>query len=160
MCRLQEPPQSHALVIPLRLKGEASAVYRPLAETHRKDIDKLKDSLKGVFAVDEYAAYEGLSSRHLRPGERVDVFLAELQHLATLFGLMSDEGLGCAFLAGLPISTRQILPSRSEHGVSKTLRGGGQGSRHFSGGKCCIKGGSRACQRCTRWPGWRSDHQQ
>lgn len=109
VCGLQEPPVSQTLVIPLRLKGGASAVYRQLAEADRKDVDKLKDALKRAFAVDKYAAYEQFSTRRLRPGETVDVFLAELQQLATLFGGMSDEGLGCAFVAGLPDSTRQIL---------------------------------------------------
>ncbi|XP_043206517.1 uncharacterized protein LOC122372905 [Amphibalanus amphitrite] len=109
VCGLQEPPVRQTLVIPLRLTGGASAVYRQLVEADRKDVVKLKDALKRAFAVDKYAAYEQFSTRRLRPGETVDVFLAELQQLATLFGGMSDEGLGCAFVAGLPDSTRQIL---------------------------------------------------
>ena len=53
--------------------------------------------------------YEQFTARQLRAGESVDVYLAELQHLATLFGGLSDEGLGCAFVAVLPESTKQLL---------------------------------------------------
>ena len=109
VCGLQEPPVSQTLAIPLRLKGGASAVYWQLAEADRKNINKINDALKRALAMDKNAAYEQFSARRLRrSGETADVFLAELQHLATLFGGMSDEAPGCAFVAGLPDSTRQI----------------------------------------------------
>ena len=86
VCELQVPPVDEKLVIPLRLTGGASAVYRQLADEDKKDIVKLRAALKRAFAVDKYAAYERFSTRRLCPGETVDVYLAELRQLATLFG--------------------------------------------------------------------------
>ena len=109
VCKLQQPAADLVIVIPLRLRGGASAVYRQLPEEDRRKADKVKAALRRAFAVDKYAAYELFSARRLRPGESVDVYLAELQRLSTLFGGLSEEGLGCAFVAGLPDSVKQML---------------------------------------------------
>ena len=109
VCKLQQPAADLVIVIPLRLRGGASAVYRQLSEEDRRKADKVKAALRRAFAVDKYAAYELFSARRLRPGESVDVYLAELQRLSTLFGGLSEEGLGCAFVAGLPDSVKQML---------------------------------------------------
>ena len=74
---------------------------------------KVKDALKAAFAVDPFVAYEQFVSRKLRAGELPDVFLAELRRLAPLFGGMSDKGLACAFVSGLPEGVRQLLRTGS-----------------------------------------------
>ena len=109
VCNLQQPAADQVLVIPLRLKSGASAVYRQLPEEDRREATKVKAALRRAFAVDKYAAYEQFSVRRLRAGESVDVYLAELQQLSTLFGGLCEEGLGCAFVAGLPDSVKQML---------------------------------------------------
>ena len=49
------------------------------------------------------------SRRKLRPGEVVDVFVADLRRLAGLFGGMPDSSLACAFVTKLPESARRAL---------------------------------------------------
>ncbi|KFD49707.1 hypothetical protein M514_09404 [Trichuris suis] len=61
------------------------------------------------FAMDLSAAYDEFTTRQLRNGEAPDVFLAELRTLASLFGGISEKGLACAFLAGLPERVRHLL---------------------------------------------------
>ena len=51
---------------------------------------------------------------HLWPGEMVEVFLAELCRLAVLFGGMSEEGLQCAFIAGLLEHAKQLIQVSSQ----------------------------------------------
>lgn len=102
-----------ASVIPLRLSGGAFAVYLQLAEDDSKKVKKIKEALIAAFAVDPYIAYEQFISRKLQAGESPDVFLAELRRLASLFGGMSEKGLACAFIAGLPESIRRLLRAGS-----------------------------------------------
>ena len=96
-------------VIPLRLTGGAFAVYQQLPATDRRDVDKIKSALIAAFSDDSFAAYEKFMRRRLNMNESADVFLADLRRLSTLFGGISDQGLGCAFLAGLPEAVRQGL---------------------------------------------------
>lgn len=49
----------------------------------------------------------------LKDGEPVDVYLAHLRRLAELFGGMTDTGLRCDFVAGLPESARHTLRAGS-----------------------------------------------
>ena len=109
VCNLQTPPAEELIVIPLRLKGGASAVYQQLSVEERKDVTKVKTVLKRAFAADKFMAYEKFVDRKLRDGESVDVYLAELKQLSTLFGGLSEEGLACALMAGLPDAVRQIM---------------------------------------------------
>lgn len=109
VCGLQKPAVDLVAVVPLRLKGGASAVYRQLSSTDRADSDKVKAALQRAFAVDKFAAYEQFRARRLRADESVDVFLADLQRLSSIFGGIADVGLGCAFVAGLPESARHAL---------------------------------------------------
>lgn len=102
-----------ASVIPLRLSGGAFAVYLQLGEEEKKKKEKIKEALLAAFAADPYAAYEQFVSRKLTPGESPDVFLAELRRLSSLFGGMSEKGLACAFVSGLPESVRQLLRAGS-----------------------------------------------
>lgn len=48
-------------------------------------------------------------ARRLRSGEVVDVYLADLRRMSSLFGGVSDTALLCAFVAGLPDTVRQLL---------------------------------------------------
>ena len=96
-------------VIPLRLTGGAFAVYQQLGESEKKDIKKVKGALYSAFAVDQFTAYELFMARRLKSDEVVDVYLAELRRLSSLFGGVSDTALLCAFVAGLPDSIRQLL---------------------------------------------------
>ena len=96
-------------VIPLRLAGGAFAVYQQLPEAEKKDARKLKSALTKAFGMDQFSAYELFVSRRLKPGESVDVFLADLRKLSTSFGGLPDKALACAFVAGLPEAVRQLL---------------------------------------------------
>ena len=96
-------------VIPLRLTGGAFAVYQQLPAADRRNVNKIKSALVAAFDDDAFAAYEKFMRRKLNANESPDVFLADLRRLSNLFGGISDQGLGCAFLAGLPEPVRQGL---------------------------------------------------
>lgn len=100
-------------IIPLRLTGGAFAVYQQLGDEAKGKTDSIKDALLAAFAQDKFAAYEQFVSRRLRPGEAVDVYLADLRRLAALFDGVSDTALACAFTAGLPDTVRHILRAGS-----------------------------------------------
>ena len=109
VCELQKPSVDLTAVVPLRLTGGAAAVYRQLSTEVKAEADEVKKALQRAFAVDKFAAYEQFRVRQLRAHESVDVFLADLQRLASIFGGMDDIGLGCAFVAGLPESAKHAL---------------------------------------------------
>ena len=96
-------------VIPLRLTGGAFAVYQQLSAADKRDVRKIKSALLAAFADDPFVAYEKFTARRLNANESPDVYLADLRRLAGLFGGVSDLGLGCAFVAGLPAEVRQAL---------------------------------------------------
>ena len=100
-------------VIPLRLTGGAFSVYQQLPAGDKKDANKIKAALISAFGSDAFSAYEDFTTRRLRPGESVDVFLADLRRLATSFGGVSDKALSCALVAGLPETARQGLRASS-----------------------------------------------
>ena len=81
--------------------GGAYAVYQQLSEDKRADFACIKDALYTAFALSPVKVYKHFTARRLRPGETVDVYLAELCKLATQFGGMTERGLVCAFIAGL-----------------------------------------------------------
>ena len=98
-----------ASVAALRLVGGAFAVYQQLSSADRKEYATIKSALLSAFALDKYQAYEQFVSRKLREGEAVDVYMADLRRMAGLFGGMSDDGLACAFVAGLPEAVRRSM---------------------------------------------------
>ena len=100
-------------VLPLRLTGGAFAVYQQLTAEDKADSGKIKLALKTAFAVDAFTAYELFVARRLQPGETVDVYLAELRRLAVSFGGLPEKALVCAFVAGLPDGTKQLLRAGS-----------------------------------------------
>ncbi|KAK4310299.1 hypothetical protein Pmani_018118 [Petrolisthes manimaculis] len=92
-------------VVPLRLTGGAFAVFQQLAESDKKEIEKVKSALYSA----KFTAYELFMARRLKSDEVVDVYLADLRRLSYLFGGVSDTALLCAFVAGLPDTVRQLL---------------------------------------------------
>ena len=77
-------------VMPVRFSGGAYAVYQQLSEEKRVDFACIKDVLYTAFALSPVTAYKQFAARRLRPGETVDVYLAELCKLATQFGGMTE----------------------------------------------------------------------
>lgn len=112
VCRLKSVTEIEN-VIPLRLTGGAFNVYQQLSEDDKRDASRIKAALCTAFAADKFTAYDQFVSRRLGPGESVDVFLSDLRRLALLFGGLSDAGLICAFVAGLPESVRHTLRAGS-----------------------------------------------
>ena len=96
-------------VMPLRLKGDAFTVYAQLPARDRTSFQAVKDALYSAFAPDAIGAYEEFVARKLRPGEAVDVFLADLRRLSSLFGGVSDRTLVCSFISGLPCYVREAV---------------------------------------------------
>ena len=78
-------------VIPLRLTGDAFAVYQQLPDADKQDVGKITKALRIAFAVNSFTAYEQFVGRRLPHGETVGVFLAELRRLAVPFGGLSDK---------------------------------------------------------------------
>jgi hypothetical protein len=95
-----------AAFVPLFLTGGAFAVYQGLDEVTRSDYGRLKSALLAAFSLNAFSAYEQLTTRSLRSGESVDVYLAELSKLQSLIG---DRLLVCAFVAGLPSEAKRQL---------------------------------------------------
>lgn len=100
-------------VLPLRLTGGAFAVWSQMPAASRDSVEDVKETLFNAFALDQYAAYEAFSARRLQANESVDVFLADLRRLSTLFGTVSDRTLTCAFVAGLPDEIRRTIRAGS-----------------------------------------------
>uniref|UniRef100_A0A5S6QMN4 CCHC-type domain-containing protein n=1 Tax=Trichuris muris TaxID=70415 RepID=A0A5S6QMN4_TRIMR len=98
-----------AKVLPLRLAGEAFAVYQQQTPEMRRDAEKVKQALLKAFAMDKFVAYKRFVSRRLEPGEAHDVFVADLRRLASLAGGISDSVICCAFVNGLPVHVQEIL---------------------------------------------------
>ena len=98
-----------ALVLPARLTGGAFAVWLQMPEDRRRSAQAVRDALYEAFAMDSLAAYDAYVSRRLRSDESVDVYLADLRRLATLYGGVPDRALACAFIAGLPDTVRSTI---------------------------------------------------
>ena len=97
------------LVLPARLTSGAFAVWLQMPEDRRRSAEAVRDALYDAFAMDALAAYDAYASRRLQPGESVDVYLADLRRLATLYGGVPDRALACAFIAGLPDAVRSTI---------------------------------------------------
>lgn len=100
-------------VIPLRLTDGAFAVYQQLSDAEKKDAKHIKEALTTAFGIDAFSAYEEFAARRIKPGETVDVYMAALKKLANAFGGVPNKALCCAFVAGLPDSTRHTLRAAS-----------------------------------------------
>ena len=100
MCWLQGFLDIHN-IIPLHFTG--SAIYQQ-PSSDGKLVHKIKEALVSAFLSDYFCAYKQFIARKMGEGELVD-----MQHLAMLFGGMTDTSLGCAFVASLPESAYHIL---------------------------------------------------
>ena len=100
-------------VIPLRLTGGAFTVYQQLDEEKKRDAACIKEALIAAFERDSFVAYDAFIARRLGPNETVDVYLADLRRLASLFGGVPEAALACAFVSGLPDSAKHILRAGS-----------------------------------------------
>ena len=98
-----------SVVLPLRLTKGAFAVYQQLSELEKTSASDIKKALIAAFAVDQFVAYEDFTARKLQPGESVDVFLADLKHLSSLFGGVPSRVITCAFVNGLPSHAKQAI---------------------------------------------------
>lgn len=96
-------------ILPARLTGGAFAVWLQLPEDARRSTVQVRHALYDAFAMDQLAAYDAYAARKLRPGEPVDVYLADLRRLASLYGGVPEAALTCAFIAGLPTSVRTTI---------------------------------------------------
>ena len=97
------------LIIPLRLMGGAFTVFQQLKEEDKRDFDQIKAALYSAFAADGFMAFDQFVERQLHHGESVDVYLADLRRLSVLFGGVSNQGLVCAFVQGLPGRVKSLL---------------------------------------------------
>ena len=102
VCQLRDAEIT--LIIPLRLTDGAFAVYQQLPENTKKKPADLKKALTDAFAADQFTAYDEFIGRKLKVNESVDVFLADLRTLSSLFWGVSDTVLCCAFVSSLPES--------------------------------------------------------
>lgn len=98
----------------MRLTGDAYAVVDRLSDSDQTNIDKVCDALEKAFGPDPFLSYERFVSRKLHPGESVDVFLADLEKLATSCGIENVLTKKCAFIAGLPKRVRHFLRSNAK----------------------------------------------
>ena len=96
-------------VVPMRLLGGTYAVSQQLSEEKRPDFACIKDVLYTAFSLNPVTAYKQFAAHRLHPGEMVDVFFAELCKLTTRFGGMTERGLVCTFIAGLPEHAEKLL---------------------------------------------------
>lgn len=102
-----------ANVPPLRLSGGAFSVYQQLSDSQKSDYGSIKNQLLTAFAVDKFSAYDQFVSRCLHHGESVDVYLADMRRLSSLFGGVNDNVMICSFVSGLPEETRHALRGSS-----------------------------------------------
>lgn len=72
-----------ATVIPLRLTGEAYAVYQQLGD--ESDWEEIKQNLYTAFSSDPFVAWQQFTTWRLHPNETVDVHLADLWKLSAPF---------------------------------------------------------------------------
>lgn len=76
-------------------------MYQQLGEEEKSDVTEIKKAVRIAFTTNS-VAYEQFIACHLCPRVFVDAYLADLQKLALLFGGISEQGLTCAFVVGLP----------------------------------------------------------
>ena len=97
------------LIIPIRLICGAFIVFQLLKEEDKRDFDRIKAALYTAFAADGFMAFDQFVEQRLHHGESVDVYLAGLRRLSVLFEGISDQGLACASMRGLPDRVKSLL---------------------------------------------------
>ena len=86
-------------------------MYRRLRKEQRTDAEQIKQALINAYATDKFNIFDQFVTRHLRPGETVDEFLAGLVWLVG--EPLPDRWMTCAFMSGLPQHVRQLLRASS-----------------------------------------------
>ena len=102
--KLENSEGKLATILPMLLDGPAFAVYKQLSDEDKADVKKSKEALLAAFGVECYQAYQQFTSKRMRGGESVDVFMADLRKLSLLIGMKKEVEpmLKCAFITGLP----------------------------------------------------------
>ena len=95
------------MVTSLRLTKGANAVYQQLGDD--ADLEEIKRALYTAFGTDPFIEWKQFVGQRLKPGETVDVYLADLMRLAVPFGRAIDHILECAFMAWLPDDISWLL---------------------------------------------------
>lgn len=102
VAKLQKMEELH-LLLPMLLAGGAFAVYENSSEEMRGDYAQIKRQLMTAFSLSPFQAYAHSVNRKLKIGESVDVYVADLRRLASIFMDQVDEQwLKCAVVHGLP----------------------------------------------------------
>lgn len=97
-------------IIPLFLHGDAQEVYQGLDSAVKKDFALVKAALIKIFSIDPLQAQARFAARRLELGECLDVFVADLQRLASIVSSRIDtEWIKYAVVNGLPEEVRSQL---------------------------------------------------
>lgn len=99
--------------IPLYLDGPAFEVYDQLEDKVKDDGKLIEQALLEAFGMNKFSAYDSFRERNWRPGETVDVFLADLRRLAKLAAIETDDLICSAFVCGLPTDVSSQLRAGS-----------------------------------------------
>ena len=78
-------------------------------EEKKGDFNTIKRALFTAFATGSFVAYAQFVERRLRPGETVDIFLADLKRISVLFGGKTEQSLKAAFVYELPEHVQHLL---------------------------------------------------
>ena len=97
-------------LLPLFLTAGAFAVYQTQSDATKGSFEEIKKALTTAFSSNCFDAYDQLRTRHLKVGESVDSYVAELTRLVGLVCTSPDDGLvKCAFVCGLPESIQKQI---------------------------------------------------
>ena len=101
--------------VPLFLCGSAFDCYKAINEEDRSDYKKVKLILLEKYCSDPALAYEELIRRKLIADENVESYYADISRLAHLVDpAVSDNFLKSAFMAGLPLDTKEKLRASND----------------------------------------------
>ena len=128
----------------MKLQGDAFTGYAQLSPRDRPSYQVVKEVLYSAFAPDSIGAYEEFIARKPKPGEEVDVFLADLRRLSSLFSGVSDRTLVCSFIAGLRFHVRAGAGSdhrqHADQGTAGREERPGDGSGRGCRTPCTVAG--------------------
>lgn len=95
-------------------------MFQQPSKEERKDVGHIRDTLYVAFATDPFVAYNLFVDRCLNSNKSVDVYLADLRRLSTLYRGVFDHGIACTFVTGLPDTSGScfVLPFEWMHWMS------------------------------------------
>lgn len=91
---------------PLMLLDGVFAIYQQLGEKERADINWIKSVLYMAFGMDGFC---GIWAIHWVTGLLLSIGWHSCKILAVFFSRMSDCGLACVFISGLPDQVKWLL---------------------------------------------------